>query len=78
MDGGLVQASEVGDATGRLKLRVNRDKSVVDRATKRPLLGSASSIGTVRSRCGCGWTGRPRQRAKRRLGRLTAPNSGSR
>jgi hypothetical protein len=36
----------------RLKLKVNREKSVVDRATKRPLLGFGSFAAMVRSRCG--------------------------
>ena len=36
----------------RLKLRVNREKSVVDRATRRPFSGSGSSSVAVRSRCG--------------------------
>jgi RNA-directed DNA polymerase len=36
----------------RLKLKVNRQKSAVDLARKRPLLGSASSVATARSGCG--------------------------
>jgi hypothetical protein len=36
----------------RLKLRVNREKSVVDRATRRPLWGSGSLSAAASSRCG--------------------------
>jgi RNA-directed DNA polymerase len=58
----------------RLKLRVNRDKSVVDRATKRTLLGFGffSRGGEVKVRV----DPRARKRAKDRLRRLTARNWG--
>jgi len=58
----------------RLKLRVNRDKSVVDRATKRPLLGFGFLYrgGEVKVRV----DRKARQRAKDRLRRLTARNWG--
>ncbi len=54
----------------RLKLKVNREKSVVDRATKRPLLGFGFFAATVRSRCGS--TGRPANGPKDRLRQLTS------
>jgi RNA-directed DNA polymerase len=54
----------------RLKLRVNRDKSVVDRATKRPLLGFGFLYrgGEVKVRV----DPKARRRAKGRLRRLTS------
>ena len=54
----------------RLKLKVNREKSAVDLATKRPLLGFGffRRDGQVRVRV----DGNARQRAKRRLRELTA------
>ena len=58
----------------RLKLRVNRDKSVVDRATKRTLLGFGFLYrdGEVKVRV----DRKARRRAKDRLRRLTARNWG--
>jgi RNA-directed DNA polymerase len=58
----------------RLKLRVNRDKSVVDRATSRTLLGFGFLYrgGEVKVRV----DRKARQRAKDRLRRLTARNWG--
>lgn len=54
----------------RLKLRVNREKSVVDRATRRPLLGFGFFVrgGEIKVRI----DPKARQRAKDRLRQLTA------
>jgi RNA-directed DNA polymerase len=54
----------------RLKLRVNRDKSVVDRATRRPFLGFGFFVrdGQIKVRL----DPKARQRAKERLRKLTA------
>src|SRR5450432_3079342 len=54
----------------RLKLRVNREKSVVDRATKRPLLGFGffARGGEIQVRI----DPKARKRAKDRLRQLTA------
>ncbi len=54
----------------RLKLRVNREKSAVDRATKRPFLGFGFFVrdGQVQVRI----DPKARQRAKDRLRKLTA------
>jgi RNA-directed DNA polymerase len=58
----------------RLKLRVNREKSVVDRATRRPLLGFGFFVrgGEVKVRI----DPKARKRAKDRLRELTARNWG--
>jgi RNA-directed DNA polymerase len=58
----------------RLKLRVNRDKSAVDRATKRPFLGFAFFVrdSQVKVRL----DPKARQRAKARVRKLTARNWG--
>ena len=55
----------------RLKLRVNRDKSAVDRATKRPLLGFAFFV-TRTGRVGVRIDPKALKRAEERLRRLTA------
>ena len=52
--GERVMASITHYVKQRLKLKVNREKSVVDRATKRPCWGFASP--TAAMRLGCWWT----------------------
>jgi group II intron reverse transcriptase/maturase len=58
----------------RLKLRVNRDKSAVDRATKRPFLGFAFFVrdGQIKVRL----DPKARQRVKERVRKLTARSWG--
>src|SRR5262249_50704750 len=68
--GQRVMASITQYVEQRLRLRVNREKSVVDRATKRPLLGFGFSYkgGEVKVRV----DGKARRRAKDRLRQLTS------
>lgn len=68
--GQRVMASATQFIEQRLKLRVNRGKSVVDRATRRPLLGFGFSYrdGQVKVRV----DPKARTRAKDRLRRLTS------
>jgi RNA-directed DNA polymerase len=68
--GGRVMESVTRYVEQRLKLRVNREKSVVDRATKRPLLGFGFLVrgGEIRVRI----DPKARKRAKDRLRQLTA------
>jgi RNA-directed DNA polymerase len=58
----------------RLELRVNRDESAVDRATRRPLLGFAFFVGDGRVKVR--FDPKARQRAKDRIRQLTARNWG--
>jgi hypothetical protein len=68
--GQRVMASITQYVEQRLKLRVNRGKSVVDRATKRPLLGFGFTLrdGEVKVRV----DPKARARARDRLRRLTS------